>query len=59
MAPEVGQHRAQLGEGNQELKAKELALLSDRLSANARTLSGLRNTLMRLRAHMSATRSLG
>jgi len=49
----------ELGEGNQELKAKELALLSDRLSANARTLSGLRNTLMRLRAHMSATRSLG
>ncbi|HEX3686201.1 MAG TPA: hypothetical protein VHU60_01350 [Gaiellaceae bacterium] len=47
----------ELDEGNHELKAKELALLSDRLTRNARTLSGLRGTLTRLRAHTSATRS--
>ena len=40
-----------------ELKARELALLSDRLATNASTLSGLRGTLTRLRAHTSATRS--
>ena len=49
----------ELDEGNQELKAKELSLLSDRLAANARTLSDLRDTLARLRAHASAMRSLG
>jgi hypothetical protein len=47
----------ELDEGNQELKAKELALLSDRLATNASTLSGLRGTLTRLRARTSATRS--
>jgi ABC-type phosphate transport system auxiliary subunit len=49
----------ELDEGNQELKAKELALLSDRLATNAKILSGLRGTLTRLRARTSATRSLG
>lgn len=48
----------ELDEGNQELKAKELALLSDRLATNASMLSGLRGTLTRLRARTSATRSL-
>jgi ABC-type phosphate transport system auxiliary subunit len=48
----------ELDEGNQELKAKELALLSDRLATNASVLSGLRGTLTRLRARTSATRSL-
>ncbi|HSS79615.1 MAG TPA: hypothetical protein VLK24_00325 [Gaiellaceae bacterium] len=48
----------ELGEGDQKLKAKELALLSDRLATNASTLSGLRGTLTRLRARTSATRSL-
>jgi ABC-type phosphate transport system auxiliary subunit len=47
----------ELDGGNQELKAKELALLSDRLAANASTLAGLRGTLTRLRARTSATRS--
>ena len=47
----------ELDEGDQELKARELALLSDRLAKNASTLSGLRGTLTRLRAHTSATRS--
>lgn len=49
---------SELDEGNQELKAKELALLSDRLATNASMLSGLRGTLTRLRARTSATRSL-
>jgi len=48
----------ELDGGNQELKAKELALLSDRLAANASTLASLRGTLTRLRARTSATRSL-
>ena len=48
----------ELDEGDQELKAKELALLSDRLTTNASMLSALRGTLTRLRARTSATRSL-
>jgi ABC-type phosphate transport system auxiliary subunit len=48
----------ELGEGDQQLKAKELALLSERLATNAGTLSGLRGTLTRLRARTSAQRSL-
>jgi ABC-type phosphate transport system auxiliary subunit len=48
---------AELDEGDQELKARELALLSDRLATNASTLASLRGTLTRLRAHTSATRS--
>ena len=47
----------ELDEGNQELKAKELALLSQRLSSNSSTLTGLRGTLLRLRAHATAVRS--
>ena len=42
---------------NQELKAKELALLSDRLSSNERLLTRLRNTLTELRARATAVRS--
>jgi hypothetical protein len=49
----------ELGEGNQELKAKELALVSDRLATNGSLLAGLRGTLTRLRARTSAVRSVG
>ena len=45
-----------IGEGDQDLKARELALLSDRLSTNADLLSGLRGELTRLRARTSAVR---
>ena len=48
----------ELGEGDQELKTKELALLSDRLSTNADLLSGLRCELTRLRARTSAVRKV-
>lgn len=47
----------ELHDGNHELKAKELALLSDRLSSNARLLARLRNTLTELRARATAARS--
>jgi ABC-type phosphate transport system auxiliary subunit len=47
----------ELGEGNQELKAKELSLLSDRLATNTRLLTGLRGTLTELRAFTSAARA--
>jgi ABC-type phosphate transport system auxiliary subunit len=46
----------ELNEGNQELKSREMALLSDRLARNAGLLSGLRNELTRLRARTSAAR---
>ena len=46
-----------LHEGNHELKAKELALLSNRLSSNASALSGLRGTLSQLRVRAAAARS--
>jgi hypothetical protein len=48
-----------LHEGNQELKAKELAQLSNRLTSNASVLSGLRGTLSLLRARATAVRSRG
>ena len=48
----------ELDEGNQGVKAKELALLSDRLSTNADVLSGLRGELTRLRARTSAVRKV-
>ena len=44
----------ELDEGNQELKAKELSLLSDRLAKNTSLLSGLRGTLTELRAFTRA-----
>lgn len=47
----------ELHDGNQELKAKELALLSDRLSNNERLLVRLRNRLTELRARATAARS--
>jgi ABC-type phosphate transport system auxiliary subunit len=47
----------ELDEGNQELKAKELSLLSDRLAKNTSLLSGLRGTLTELRAFTSAARA--
>jgi len=47
----------ELHDGDQELKAKELALLSDRLSSNERLLARLRNTLTELRARATAVRS--
>jgi hypothetical protein len=47
----------ELHEGDQELKAKELALLADRLSSNERLLARLRNTLTGLRARAAAVRS--
>jgi hypothetical protein len=49
----------ELHEGNQELKTKELALVSSRLSCNASMLSSLRGTLSQLRARATAVRSLG
>ena len=49
----------ELNEGNQALKSKELALLSDRLATNAGLLSGLRGELTRLRARTSAARRAG
>jgi hypothetical protein len=49
----------ELNEGNQELKSREMALLSDRLARNAGLLSGLRNELTRLRARTSAARRAG
>ena len=47
----------ELHDGNSELKAKELALLSDRLSSNERLLTRLRNTLTELRSRATAARS--
>lgn len=47
-----------IGEGDQGLKAKELALLADRLSTNADLLSGLRGELTRLRDRTSAVRKV-
>jgi septation ring formation regulator EzrA len=47
----------ELNEGNQELKTKELAQVSDRLSSNASILTALRETLTQLRARSSALRS--
>jgi hypothetical protein len=49
----------ELHDGNQELKTKELALVSSRLSTNASMLSSLRETLSQLRARATAARSLG
>jgi hypothetical protein len=53
----MSQLAGELHEGNHELKAKELALLSSRLASNATVLSGLRGTLVQLRAHATAARS--
>ena len=47
----------ELHDGNQELKAKELAQLSERLSSNATVLTGLRGTLTQLRNRATAVRS--
>lgn len=47
----------ELSDGNQELKTKELALVSDRLTSNATVLSALRGTLTQLRARATAVRS--
>lgn len=47
----------ELHDGNQELKTKELALVSDRLSSNASILTALRGTLAQLRARATAVRS--
>ena len=49
----------ELSDGNQELKTKELALLSDRLATNSNQLTGLRGELTRLRARTSAVRRVG
>ena len=47
----------ELHEGNQELKSRELAQLSQRLSSNGTALTGLRSTLTRLRVRASAARA--
>jgi septation ring formation regulator EzrA len=47
----------ELNDGNQELKTKELAHVSDRLSSNASILTALRETLTQLRARSSELRS--
>ena len=49
----------ELHNGDRELKAKELAQLSSRLSCNESVLSGLRGTLAKLRARTTAVRALG
>ena len=49
----------ELHDGNHELKTKELAQVSDRLSSNASILSALRGTLTQLRARATAVRSRG
>jgi hypothetical protein len=49
----------ELHEGNQELKAKELASVSSRLSSNASMLASLRGTLSQLRARAAEVRSVG
>ena len=46
----------ELHDGNQELKAKELAQLSERLASNADVLTDLRGTLSELRARATAAR---
>jgi hypothetical protein len=48
---------SELHEGNQELKAEELAQVSQRLSRNDTVLTGLRGTLTQLRARATAVRS--
>jgi ABC-type phosphate transport system auxiliary subunit len=48
----------ELHEGDAELKARELAQLSTRLSSNESVLTGLRGTLAKLRARATAARSL-
>lgn len=47
----------ELNDGNQELKAEELAQLSRRISNNNSVLSVLRRTLTRLRARATAARA--
>lgn len=49
----------ELTDGNQELKAKEIAQLSSRLTSNESLLSSLRGTLSQLRARATKIRSLG
>ena len=49
----------ELNDGNQELKTKELAQVSDRLTSNASILSALRGTLTQLRARATDVRSRG
>jgi ABC-type phosphate transport system auxiliary subunit len=49
----------ELDDDNQELKAKELACVSSRLSSNASMLASLRGTLSQLRARATEVRSLG
>ena len=53
----ISELAGELDDGNQELKAKELALLADRLASNANVLSGLRATLLQLRARATAVRA--
>ena len=47
----------ELDDTNHELKAKELALLSNRLTSNADVLTDLRGTLSQLRARATAVRA--
>ena len=49
----------ELTDENQELKAKELALVSSRLTSNATMLASLRGTLSQLRARATRLRSMG
>jgi ABC-type phosphate transport system auxiliary subunit len=49
----------ELTDENQELKAKELALVSSRLTSNASMLASLRGTLSQLRARATRLRSMG
>jgi hypothetical protein len=49
----------ELTDENRGLKAKELALVSSRLTSNASMLASLRSTLLHLRARATEIRSLG
>ena len=55
----ISELTGELHNGDRELKAKELAQLSSRLSCNESVLSGLRGTLAKLRARTTAVRALG
>jgi hypothetical protein len=49
----------EMHDGNQEQKARELAVVSSRLSNNESMLGALRRTLSQLRARATEVRSLG
>jgi septation ring formation regulator EzrA len=55
----ISELAGELTDGNQELKAKELAQVSSRLMSNVSMLTSLRGTLSQLRARATEIRSMG